>query len=275
MIYPVSNPTKLAKVSPRVVSSDVSHWDWIWSMLLTTSHHKAKCLPVILRWLLKFGFVLLCLHFDSPLTLCFPFSPVLCHVLLLSPLFSPVHYVPIFPFLSYHSLLPSCRAPIAFPFTLPFAEPSHLLYSSFSFTSSFVKVLTQVSVSGQCALVFQRTAIQGSPAKPDHSLEKTDNGSRALSSFLFLVQCSKGEESWTERRAKEERVSVVGTERQAQPPGEEGDCARCGSGAAGGRAGCARVAPDLLWCLAVAHFISALANLTCIYYSSSRVSSLF
>lgn len=94
--------------------------------------------------------------------------------------------------------------------------------------------------------MFQRAAIKGSPAKPNHSLEKTDSGSRALSSFLFLVQCSKGEESGTERRAKEERVSVVGTEQQAQAPGEEGDCAHCGSGAASGCAGCARVAPDLV-----------------------------
>lgn len=50
--------------------------------------------------------------------------------------------------------------------------------------------------------MFQRAAIKGSPAKPNHSLEKTDSGSRAVSSFPFLVQCSKGEESGTEGRAE-------------------------------------------------------------------------
>lgn len=86
-------------------------------MLLTTSPNKAKHLPIILRWLLKFGFVLLCHHFYCPLSLCFPFSSVLCHVLPVSPLFSPVCYVPVFPFLSSPSLLLSYReSPDSLPF---------------------------------------------------------------------------------------------------------------------------------------------------------------
>lgn len=77
----LSKPWAPAKVSPCVVSPDIAHSKGIWSMLLTFRPNKTKGLPIILRWLLKFGFVLLCLHFYCPLTFCFPFSSVLCHVL--------------------------------------------------------------------------------------------------------------------------------------------------------------------------------------------------
>lgn len=66
---------------PCIVSPDVALSKWIWCMLLTTRPSKAKGLPIILRWLLKFGFVLPCLHFYCPLTFHFPFPSVLCHVL--------------------------------------------------------------------------------------------------------------------------------------------------------------------------------------------------
>lgn len=123
----VSKPWVPAKVSPCVVSPDIAHSEWIWSMLLTTRPNKAKGLPIILRWLLKFGFVLLCLHFYCPLTFHFPFSSVLHHVLPVS-LFHLFVNVPVSPVLSSPSLLLPYRAPIVFPFTFPFAEPSHLLW---------------------------------------------------------------------------------------------------------------------------------------------------
>lgn len=102
----VSKPRVPSKVSPCVVPPDIALLKWIWSMLFTSRLNKAKCLPIGLRWLLKFGFVLLCLHFYCPLTFHFPFSSVLCRVLPLS----PVCYVPVSPFLSSRSLLLPCRA---------------------------------------------------------------------------------------------------------------------------------------------------------------------
>lgn len=145
---------------------------------------------IILRWLPKFSCVLFCLHFYCPLTFCFLFTRVV-PLLPVSLLLSHVCYVPLFPFLpppgslSFHSSL--CRT-----------KTSALLFS-FSFSSPFVKVLIQVSVSGLHALTFQKVAIKGLPARPDDVLEKTDSGSRAFSSFLFLVLHCKREESWIEK----------------------------------------------------------------------------
>lgn len=158
-------------------------------MLLTTSPNKAKCLPIVLRWLPKFGFVLPCLHFYCPLTFCFPFSSVLCHVLQVSSRPSRDCYMPVLLFLSSPSLLLSCRALIVFPFTLPFAEPSHLLYSFlFPSPAPLWKSSTQVSASGLHAFAFQRVAIKGLRAKPDDSSEKTDSGSRVF--FFIPVSCA-------------------------------------------------------------------------------------
>lgn len=54
-------------------------------------------------------------------------------------------------------------------------------------------------MSGLRALTFQRAAIKGLPARPDDRLEKTYSGSRAFSSFLFLVLRCKREESRIEK----------------------------------------------------------------------------
>lgn len=58
-----------------------------------------------------------------------------------------------------------------------------------------MKVLAWVPVSGLHASGFHRAAIKGLPAQPDDNLENTDSGRRALSPFLFLVLCCKGEKS--------------------------------------------------------------------------------
>lgn len=112
----VGKPWAPAKISPCVVSPDIALSKWIWSMLLTTRPSKAKGLPIILRWLLKFGFVLPSLHFYSPLTFHFPFPSVLCHVLpvsifhLFMCLFShfshPLLSLPVEPRWSFLSLFP-------------------------------------------------------------------------------------------------------------------------------------------------------------------------
>lgn len=57
-------------------------------------------------------------------------------------------------------------------------------------------------MSGLHALEFQRAATKGLPARPGDCLEKTGSGSRALSSFLFLVLCCKAEGSRIEKGAE-------------------------------------------------------------------------